>query len=153
MNAIKISDTLYKIPIQKDTNLDYIYNLKANTLYKLLFNDLTLNFLTDNNGTLYINNKKQPLPIGCIPYNTVKIEGMDETYFINIPKIKYSTSNMNFPCPSLLMEVDLVEIKPNTRTYNKITRTVKIENGILLLIYQENYIYKNILNGSSIAVL
>lgn len=153
MNAIKISDTLYKIPIQKDTNLDYIYNLKANTLYKLLFNDLTLNFLTDNNGTLYINNKKQPLPIGCIPYNTVKIEGMDATYFINIPKIKYSTSNMNFPCPSLLMEVDLVEIKPNTRTYNKITRTVKIENGILLLIYQENYIYKNILNGSSIAVL
>lgn len=153
MNAIKISDTLYKIPIQKDTNLDYIYNLKANTLYKLLFNDLTLNFLTDNNGTLYINNKKQPLPIGCIPYNTVNIEGMDATYFINIPKIKYSTSNMNFPCPSLLMEVDLVEIKPNTRTYNKITRTVKIENGILLLIYQENYIYKNILNGSSIAVL
>ena len=64
--------TAYSISKSKNY-LDKITNLKPNSIVRITFNDLSLNFKVNAEGDLYFNNEKKPLPIYALPYVEVRL--------------------------------------------------------------------------------
>ena len=50
---------------RKYSYLKSIFNLKPNTLYQLLFNDLYLSFQSNSSGEILFNDN---IPVGCLRY-------------------------------------------------------------------------------------
>jgi hypothetical protein len=59
------------------SNLYKISNLAPNTKYNISFNDLLTIFLTNQNGELYFNNKKEPLPMQCLYETDTRLSKLD----------------------------------------------------------------------------
>ena len=78
-NVFSISKSYY--------NLVSISNLIPKSSYDMVFNDLSLQFLSDSNGVIYINKNKDYLPVACIPYDDIKLK----------PGVHNNIKNMNIP--------------------------------------------------------
>ena len=130
-------------PTKKYMNLLYISGLKPNTFYTLTFNDLMLSYYSNNQGIIYFNNKKQALPIACIPYNDIRIEAWRDKDTITTPPIgTYSnTPQYKWPCDTIYMNVDLTELHSVTQQIKQENRKIVIKDGSLNLlpIYHNEY--------------
>ena len=128
-------NNMFIIPTTKYNNLDSITGLKSNTLYSITFNDLALDFMSNNKGEIFFNNKKESLPVSCLIDNVIRLntkDGLPQT----ITPIGNS-SGEEIPgkkCSKIVMNVDLTKVKT---LINAETRAVVIENGTLSV--QENY--------------
>lgn len=122
-NLLYVTPSAYKISNKYDS-LYSISNLQNNMFYNLSFNDLILSFLSDNNGTIYINNQKESLPINLLPYNEIRINSKNP-FLVNPVGNYYAKTIMN---------VDLTEYNAVTNTRTPITRQIIIHNGSLNLV-------------------
>ena len=107
INLSKNFDGSYTIPINI-CNLYKISNLAKNTKYNLSFNDLLSIFRSDENGELYFNIKKDPLPMQCLSnVKTILSKVVSETNSdpIGDPIAYYSRDNCN--CyPSIYLNLE-----------------------------------------------
>lgn len=107
INLSKNFDGSYTIP-RNICNLYKISNLAKNTRYNLSFNDLLTIFRTDENGDLFFNMKKDPLPMQCLS-NVItilsKVDGETNSDPIGSPIAYYSTDYCD--CyPSIYLNLD-----------------------------------------------
>ena len=109
----------YTIPhIYEKENVSYtgiksISNLQNNTLYELNFNDLALNFMTNNDGEIYFNNNKDPLPVYCLQYNIINLYRFADKNFETPPKVTFVKDNRcqkDVKPTTISMPFDLVKI-------------------------------------------
>lgn len=97
----------YDIP-RTICNLYKISNLAKNTRYNLSFNDLLTIFRTDENGDLFFNMKKDPLPMQCLSnVSTIlsKVDGETNSDPIGGP-IAYYSRNICDCYPSIYLNLD-----------------------------------------------
>ena len=132
----KLSSDSYHVPLNPCIiGLDSISNLSSNVIYKVDFNDLSLHFYSDSNGTIYFNSEHDPLPIECLPNNTISLSPLYSSSkhpLKKVPSGNYGAHKLT--CQPMTMTVDLVEKLPNTQTPPKfVTRTVQIKDGRLTL--------------------
>lgn len=135
---VKLDNNLFSI--SKYNFLFSISNLIPNSSYDITFNDLSLQFLSDSNGVIYINKNKDYLPVGCIPYNDIRIQpGVHNNIKnMNIPIGNYSNDpHIDLPCKDIKMTVSLIMFDVKTQTFTPVDRNIIIQNGILTLI--ENF--------------
>jgi hypothetical protein len=121
---LDISKLSYKIPLYY-SGLYSISNLENNTFYTLTFNDVILSFLSDSNGTIYINNQKESLPLNLLSNVEIRINS----------KIPFRVNPVgNYYQNGTIMNVDLTEYNAVTKTLIPISRQILINNGSLNLI-------------------
>lgn len=135
---LKLHNNLFSI--SKHNFLFSISNLMPKSSYDIIFNDLTLQFLSDSNGVIYINKNKDYLPVGCIPYNDIKIQpGVNNNIKnMNIPIGNYSDEpHIDWPCKDIKMTVNLIIFDVKTQTFIPVDRNIIIRNGSLTFI--ENF--------------
>ena len=126
-NLRKVNPSAYSISHNYDS-LYSISNLQNKMLYTLSFNDLILSFLSDNNGTIYINNQKESLPLNLLPYYEIRINS----------KIPFLVNPVGNYYANTIMNVDLTEYNSVTKTSTPTTRQIIINNGSLDLITSFN---------------
>ena len=63
--------------VKSKNYIDKITNLIPNSIVRITFNDLSLNFKVNAEGDLYFNNEKEPLPIYALPYVDMRLELYD----------------------------------------------------------------------------
>ena len=134
----KLDNNLFSI--SKYNFLISISNLIPNSSYDITFNDLSLQFLSDSNGVVYINKNRDYLPIGCIPYNDIRIQpGVHNNIKnMNIPIGNYSNEqDIVWPCKVIKMTVSLIMFDVKTQTFIPVDRNIIIQNGGLSFI--ENF--------------
>jgi hypothetical protein len=147
-------------PINSDTSpvtswenkgLKRIFNLAPNTRYGLTFNDLTLVFESDDDGSIYINKIKDVLPINCLEYNIITLtvaQGCEDVFDYETgttdnewcvwpngaPQIEVEESTWN--CDENIMIkvlLNTITSEANVRpiTTKNIEKTARISNGAL----------------------
>lgn len=134
----KVDNNLFSI--SKYNFLFSISNLIPNSSYDITFNDLFLQFLSDSNGVIYMNKNKDYLPVGCIPYNDIRIQpGVHNNIKnMNIPIGNYSNDpHIDWPCKDIKMTLSLIMFDVKTQTFIPVDRNIIIQNGSLTLI--ENF--------------
>jgi hypothetical protein len=130
MNTIQSKKLLYISPLSYKIPLYYsglysISNLENNTFYTLTFNDVILSFLSDSNGTIYINNQKESLPLNLLSNIEIRINS----------KIPFRLNPVgNYYQNGTIMNVDLTEYNAVTKTITPISRQILINNGSLNVI-------------------
>lgn len=107
-----------------------ISGLQKNTITNVMFNDLMLKFLTDENGTLYFNKNKEPFPLYLTYFNNPYVETFIDSVpvgnFIVLPRSELVNKNSKFT-----MNLDLSYIEPRTKRPVTVRQTALISGGAI----------------------
>lgn len=135
---------------KKFNNLSSISNLTPNTFYNISFNDLSLSFISDNNGIIYMNKQKELLSLECMSCDLIRISPgyHHKVKFTKNPIGNYTNQSKNtWPCKSTTLYLDLAEFNAITQKTKLVTRKILIKRGTVQLLPPRSYIkevYKSI---------
>ena len=115
--------------------------------YILTFNDLSLQFFSNNDGEIYFSDDNQYLPVACLPYNDIRLQPVKHNGYINDKLINPIGHYLNNPdilqCQKMVLTFTLTEFSAITQKIKKVQRQCLIQNGELNLLPTTNLTYKN----------
>jgi hypothetical protein len=125
----------------------YISGLDKNMFYIISFNDLSLQFFSNNDGEIYFSDDHQYLPVGCIPYNNIRLQSVKYNGYNNDKIIEPIAHYLNNPdilqCSKMILTFTLTEFLAITQEIKKVQRQFLVQNGSLGLLPPTNVTYKN----------